>query len=332
MKKILLLCLFCVCMGKIFAQKQTFDLATFTPPKSWKQQLSENTIQLSKEDTSKGIYCLVILYKAVPGTAVPLENFNLAWEALVKEMVTVSGEPKMQDTGMKDGWETQSGYAPFEREESKGIIILTTATGSDKMVNMLILTNTDLYEKEMNSFVGSISLKKIAEPEKSTRQPGNITASQVINTWTSVSSDLDSYLVKNGVAGHILRQYIFNSNGTYKHFVKTFSFFADLFLTTESGTYTINGNTIMVTPKQAIIESWSKKENRDEWGKRLSSQKAPMEKATYQFTIGYNATIRETQLILQSDKATKRDGPFHQDNKWFYKLPTHDYDFIKLPD
>jgi hypothetical protein len=331
MKKIPLLCFLCVSMGKMFAQSQTFDQVTFTPPKGWKKQPGENTIQLSKEDTAKGTYCLIILYKAVPGTAASRENFDLAWTAIVKEMVTVSSEPEMHNPETKNGWETQSGYAPFEREEGKGIVILATATGSDKMVNMVIITNTDVYQKEMDSFLQSISLKKITAPATASAQPGNTNGNPIIKTWTNVSSDQDASHVNNGVAGHIRRQYIFNSNGTYRHIVKTFSFFSDLLLTQESGTYTISGNTITVTPQQSIIESWSKKDNRDAWGKRLSSQKAPLEKTTYQFTIEYIAEINETQLILQTEKATKRDGHFHQDNKWYYKLPTHDYDFIKLP-
>jgi hypothetical protein len=331
MKKILLLCFVCVWMGKIFAQSQTFDLATFTPPQGWKKQPGENAIQLSKEDTAKGTYCLIMLYKSVPGTAASRENFDLAWTSLVKEMVTVSSEPEMQNPELKDGWETQSGYARFEGEAGKGIVILATATGTDKMVNMLILTNTDAYEKEISSFLQSISLKKITAPATASAQASQTNNSPIINTWTNVSNDQDASHVNNAVAGHIRRQYIFNKNGTYRHFVKTFSFFSDLLLTQESGTYTINGNTITIIPQQSIIESWSKKDNRDAWGKRLSSQKAPLEKVTYQFTIEYIAEINETQLILQTDKATKRDGHFHQDHKWYYKLPTHDYDFIKLP-
>jgi hypothetical protein len=332
MKKIPLLCFFCLCIGKIFAQSQTFDLVTFTPPKSWKKQSGENAMQLSKEDTAKGTYCLILLYKAMPGTVAPRENFDLAWTSLVKEMVTVSGEPEMHNPETENGWETQSGYASFETEDGKGMVMLATATGSKKMVNMLILTNTDVYEKEMNSFLQSVSLQKIAAPEKAPTQPGNTNGSPIINTWTTLSCDQDPSLVKNGVAGYIRRQYVFNSNGTYRHFVKTFSFFTDLLLTKESGTYTINGNTITVTPQQSTIESWSKKDNRDEWGKRLSSQKATIEKVTYQFTINYIAEIGETQLILQTGKATKRDGPFAQDNKWYYKLPTREYDYIKFPD
>lgn len=324
MKKIILFCLLCLCLEKSFAQKQSFDLATFTLPKGWKKQVTENAMHLSKEDKATGNYCLIILYKSIPGAATPSENFNLAWTSLVKEMVTVSGNPELHDPEIKNGWETHSGHAPFTSDDGNGVAILATATGTGKMMNMLVLTNTGIYEKEMTSFLASFSLKKIPPPEKSS-------ASQIVNTWSAVSSDQDAASVNNGVAGHIHRQYIFNSNGTYRHIVKTFSYFSDLLLTQETGTYTVSGNTVTVTPQQASIESWSKKDNKDEWGKRLTSQKAVIEKASYQFTIEYLPSINETQLILQNGKATKRDGHFHQGNKWFYKLATKEYHFIKLP-
>jgi hypothetical protein len=147
----------------LYAQKVTFDLATFTPPQGggWKKQSAESTVQFSKEDAAKGIYCLITLYKAVPGTANSKENFDMAWETLVKEMVTVSAATQMQPVETVSGWEKQSGYAPFEADGNKGIVMLVTSSGINKMVNLIILTNTDVYEKEMTAFLESISLKKI---------------------------------------------------------------------------------------------------------------------------------------------------------------------------
>ena len=77
MKKIISLCVLCAILGNVFAQKETFDLVTFTPPKVWKKQLAESAIQFSQEDAAKGTYCLITLYKAVPGTANSKELFHL---------------------------------------------------------------------------------------------------------------------------------------------------------------------------------------------------------------------------------------------------------------
>lgn len=161
MKKLFVFLFFCSTGNVVLSQQQIFDLATFTPPKGWKKQNTEAVMQFTKEDPAKGTHCLITLYKAIPGKPGSKENFDLAWETLVKEMVTVSVVPQMQPVETENGWEVQSGFAPFESDGKKGIAILATSTGYEKMVNIIILTNTDVYEKEMTAFLESISLKKL---------------------------------------------------------------------------------------------------------------------------------------------------------------------------
>ena len=160
MKKIFLLSVLCVFVGNAFAQKETFDIATYTAPKKWKKKRTEDAVQFTKEDAAKGTYCIITLYKSVPGTTNSKENFDLAWTSVVKEMVNVSTAPEMQPSAKEDDWEVESGYAAFESDGEKGVALLVTSTGYNKMVNLIILTNTDAYETEMTSFIGSISLKK----------------------------------------------------------------------------------------------------------------------------------------------------------------------------
>jgi hypothetical protein len=144
----------------VFAQQQTFDITIYTAPKGWTKQVTESTIQFSKEEAAKGSYCIIMLLKSIPGTTDAKANFDAAWETVVKEAVTVSTPPEMQPAATENGWEAQSGYAPFEAEGNKGIALLVTSTGFEKMVNILILTNTDVYEKEIGAFLESISFKK----------------------------------------------------------------------------------------------------------------------------------------------------------------------------
>ncbi|MGB8195288.1 MAG: hypothetical protein WCF67_25350 [Chitinophagaceae bacterium] len=163
MKKITLLFALCALAANSFAQKEIFDLATYTAPKSWKKEKTENAIQFSKENANKGTYCHIILYKAIPGTANAKENFDLAWSSLVKEMVTVFTAPEMQPAAAEDGWEVHSGYSPFESDGNKGIVVLVTSSGFKKMINLIILTNTDEYEKEVTNFIESIDIKQPPE-------------------------------------------------------------------------------------------------------------------------------------------------------------------------
>jgi hypothetical protein len=141
--------------------QQTFDIITYNSPQGWKKENSESVIQFTKQDEAKGRYCIITLMKSIPGTENSKQNFDAAWETVVKEMVKVSIAPEMQPSSKEDGWEAQSGFAPFERDGEKGIALLVTSTGYQKMVNILILTNTNAYETEMSAFLESVSFKKI---------------------------------------------------------------------------------------------------------------------------------------------------------------------------
>ena len=152
-----------------FAQQQTFDITTFTSPKGWEKQNSESAVQFSKEDVSTGGYCMITVFKAVPGTTNSKENFDLAWTSVVKEMVAVSTQAEMQSPATENGWEVQSGYAPFESDGNKGIAVLVTSSGFEKMVNIIILTNTDTYEKDVTAFLESVNLKKL--PNEQVNKP-----------------------------------------------------------------------------------------------------------------------------------------------------------------
>jgi len=151
---------------------QTFDLATYRSPKGWKKETTEAAVQFVHQDSVRGTYCIIMLLKSLPGTSVSKDNFNNAWETIVKEMVKPTTGPEMQPPAIENGWELQTGTAPFDNDGDKGAVLLVTATASDKMVNALILTNSDAYEKNISDFLQSITLK---QPASSTPQQGNET-------------------------------------------------------------------------------------------------------------------------------------------------------------
>ncbi|HMU46212.1 MAG TPA: hypothetical protein PKC72_07590 [Chitinophagaceae bacterium] len=151
----------------VLAQKVTFDISTYLPPKGWKKQMAEgnSSVQYSVQDDSKGTFCLLTLYKAIPGTDNSKTNFDASWDELVKGIFNVSTKPEMQPVAKEDGWEVQSGYAPFESSGLNGVALLTSTSGYGKVVNIVILTNTDVYEQPMSAFLESVSFKKPANTQ-----------------------------------------------------------------------------------------------------------------------------------------------------------------------
>lgn len=151
---------------------ETFDIATFTAPKGWNKQASQSSLQLSTEDKASGAFCLITLFKSIPGTDDSKANFDAAWDTVVKGAVNVSAAPQMVSPTSDDGWEAQSGVAAFEKDGTKGIAMLVTISGYGKMVNVFVLTNGDTFQQNISDFLGSATLKKPAvQPVKAVQIP-----------------------------------------------------------------------------------------------------------------------------------------------------------------
>lgn len=144
----------------VFAQKEIFDIATYTVPNGWKKQISESTLQFTKEDTNQGTYCAITLFKSMPSTANAKENFDLTWTSVVKQMVSTNAEPQLQPSETENGWETQSGFATFDSEGTKNVVYLITSCDNVSMMSMIILTNSEIYQTEVTNFIESVILKK----------------------------------------------------------------------------------------------------------------------------------------------------------------------------
>ena len=112
---------------------------------------------------------------------------------------------------------------PYESEGTKGIAVLVTASSNEKMVNMIILTNTNVYEKEMAAFIESISLKKTKaslirqseDPQQSTNT-GKETFDLITYTppkgWTkNVEETLVSYTITDSKSNSWCRMMVIKS-------------------------------------------------------------------------------------------------------------------------
>jgi hypothetical protein len=318
----------------------TFDISTFQPPTDWKKQVSQDAILFSTEDGES--YCLITLYRSVPGLGNPNENFDAAWQTIVKEAVTVSAAPQMFPSDKKGEWQVAGGFAPFEKAGAKGIAVLYTASGYGKMVNALVLTNTRAYEAAATAFLESISFKKPAEeiqPQTRVIPNGSQPAENlIVGTW---GQNLGAHMtygdpVAAGMAGYSKDQYTFNVDGTYTFVSKTFRMAYDkIILVIENGSYRINGETLAIKPQKSMIQAWSKLNGGDGWGRLLSTQPRKLEAVTYKFTRHYFSGINEWNLVLQADQPTERDGPFSTfklfPNAWYYKPISANNPVIQLP-
>lgn len=316
-----------------FAQKpDTFDIATFRIPAGWNKQATQNSLQISTED-GQNAYCLITLFKSIPAVGGPAENFKAAWNTIVKEAVTVNAEAEMMSSDNKEEWKALGGFSPFEKEGQKGVALLVNISGYGKMVNVVILTNTQKFEPSITAFLESISLKAPEMAPTLAAPSPSSDASAIVGSWGMTTSDQSAFAMNNGVSGYIKRQYDFHPNGTYVFMIKTFSYASsELFFTKETGTYKLSGNNLTITPQKGYIQGWTKGtvvggdgrvSTTDKWGKLVKTQPTKLESVTYQISKEYFSGIDEWQLVMRTSAPTQREGPFVSStafpNSYFYK-------------
>jgi hypothetical protein len=69
----ILIAIFILTIGNFAQATETFDIASFQPPKGWAKQVGTEAVQFSIEDKTSGSFCLISLFKSVPGLSSPKE-------------------------------------------------------------------------------------------------------------------------------------------------------------------------------------------------------------------------------------------------------------------
>ena len=143
------------------AQTKTFDLVTFTPPKGWDETVTADAILYSKEDT-KGDACTLRLYRSISASSDSNTNFDKAWESLVRDSLGVTSAPEREAMIEEKGWRAESGYAQFTYQGANCVVALIAMTRGSQLVNLVVITNSADFEKEITAFSDSFSFKPAA--------------------------------------------------------------------------------------------------------------------------------------------------------------------------
>jgi hypothetical protein len=336
MKKLCFVFLFSLLLGNLFAQKETFDLFAYLPPAGWKKEVTENIISYTSFNNKSKSWCRIGIVKSTTSKGSIEADFESEWQDLIVKNYNPTEVPVMNEVRETDGWKVKEGVVKFKFNNADAQAMLTTLSGFGRCASIIITLNNQEYVENIDTFLQSVEFKKMETATQTPVVVNNTDDASIIGTWGISASDQSSYRMNNGVMNYIVRQYTFNTNGTYSFVTKTFDPFMDkLLLGKENGSYLINGTNLTITPEKSVLEAWSKKNGNDEWGKFLSSQNIKLETVTYQFSKNYFSGIKEWSLVLKADKQTKRDGPYsgvaEYSNSWIYSPPCSQC-FIVLPE
>ena len=317
-----------------YAEVEKFDIVTYSAPKGWGMEKGTDTLQFTKEDKANKTFCIVTVYRSMDAGPDSRANFLAAWKALVTDTFKSPAQPQIGTPGSKDGWMAEVGLAPVNTEEMKGAAMLTTMTGGSKMVNVLVLTNSDSFTKEIETIVDSIKLPRLqAASSQGTATPPTATPTRLIGKWNRSGSVHPTYAdpVSWGTAGYTTSRYEFKADGTYLHTERSFRMMMEnIIVVKETGKYSVSGDTLTLTPSKSVISSYKKAGGVDALGPLVRSQNRDLETVAYKFTFHYFEGIQEWNLVLQADKITQRDGQFSNNttfpNAWYFDQKFTDND------
>jgi hypothetical protein len=197
----------------VIAQRQSFDFVIYAAPKGWTAEQSESMIKYTTEDKKAGTFCTLIIYKSIAASANGKENFDAAWNALINETFNVSAIPQMQQVGIQQGWEVQTGISAFETGGANISVLLITVTGDSKMGNICMVTNTTKYQDASQKFFKSVDMAYAVKPKTPTATTITMPATEKVDVWMNMQSN-PSYGVSSW-SSNTVKFYVVFPNGDY---------------------------------------------------------------------------------------------------------------------
>jgi hypothetical protein len=338
MKKIFTFIVFIMLYTGLFAQKENFDIIGYTPPAGWGKNVTENSINYIITNKKNNSWCQMGIIRSTKSKGSIETDFESEWQDLIVKNYKPADAPQLNEVHEIDGWKIKEGVAKFRFNNADAMAMLTTISGFDRCASIVITTNSQKeYLKDIDALLTSVEYKKLGSATQTPATGNNSDNTSIIGTWGANASDQSSYRVNNGVMNYITRQYTLNASGTYSFVSKAYDPLMDkILLGKETGTYQISGNNLTIIPEKSVLEAWSKKDGRDEWGKQINTKNIALEKVTYRFTKQYSQVMSRWELVLQAGKETKRDGNFSGNasfnNSWYYSPITANNPAIILPD
>jgi hypothetical protein len=166
--------------GLGLAEKATFDLATYTVPAGWKTIThSADAVVYAITNPQKGTYGQVAIYKSMNSLGSVQLDFAAEWQDLVAKTYKVTTKPETKLSQPEGGWEAKSGVASFDFNGGPSIAMMVTMSGFGKRMSIVVSTNTQDYQSNIESFLGSVELKKT--PKISGQVPGKTNVAATIS-------------------------------------------------------------------------------------------------------------------------------------------------------
>ncbi len=169
--------------GLVFAQaSETFDIATFQPPKGWQKQDKGGVVVFNISDAQKGSYAMIMLFASGTSSGNAKGDFEADWQEFIAGQMAVKGKPEIEPAVKSDGWDVVTGGTSFENEMGAAAVLMSTYSGFGKTFSAAAIFNSQDNVPDIEAFAASLKLKR---PEANKQVKNN---PPVSNTIKAVST------------------------------------------------------------------------------------------------------------------------------------------------
>ena len=165
-----------------FSQTETFDIATYTPPKDFKKDSKAGVINYTHVNATTGGFCVIAMYASAASTGNAEKDFEREWKALVATPYKAEAIPKKETQTTAEGWEVVTAAAPIKIDGAELYVILTVASGFGKTMSIRTSLNDEAYTAQIDAMFASMELDKAKQTTVS-----NINTAPVETTGSSTA-------------------------------------------------------------------------------------------------------------------------------------------------
>lgn len=326
MNKIFLSLVFLYSAISSVAQKESFDIASFSPPDGWTKELKEDFVSFSRIDGAS--WSQIAVYKSRQSSGNIEEDALKNWQDIVLAGHTIENEDKTTSKPA-EGWQVMSHSGVWQYNSTNVATLLTTYSNGNICISVLWNGTAKPYMQNLKDFIASIDLDVNATPvqqkdtgnnegnsnQNTTNSNGETTSSSsssIVGAWINNFREdrgfINGYRMYTG--GYMKKEYVFKEDGSYIFRQKDWLASRDnIYFVYETGKWVVNGNQLTITPDKGKAGWWNKDKignTTDKWGAYQKAAKYILEKTTYTFELQISDYGRN--LLLNYSKATERDG------------------------
>jgi hypothetical protein len=142
------------------AQEETYDLVSYVAPNGWKKEIKETLVSHTITNKKTGSWCQVNIIKSTISKGNIDLDFASEWQELIVTNYKPADSPRLQDVKDLEGWKIKTGNATFLFNNANCSALLTTASGYQRCVSIVIITNSQDYAKDIETMLASAKLIK----------------------------------------------------------------------------------------------------------------------------------------------------------------------------